>query len=578
MSAPRSSPRVLIVDDEADLRELLEITLLKMGLDVDSAENLAQARAYLAQAQGPADAGGSGGNGGNGGNGGAAGPGPYALVLTDMRLPDGLGLELVREVSATFRNTPIAVVTAYGSADNAVVALKAGAFDYISKPVALDQLRVMVQSALRLNAPPAETPGAAPREASRLKGESAVMQALRAQIARLARSMAPIAINGESGSGKELAAREIHAQSSRAGKPFIAVNCGAIPEALMEAEFFGYRKGAFTGAADERDGFFQAANGGTLMLDEVADLPLAMQVKLLRAIQERRVRKIGATAEEAVDVRIISATHKNLEQLVEQGAFRQDLFYRLNVIELSLPPLRERADDLGVLTDAILARLGTFDQKVVLGPGVLDALRGYAFPGNVRELENILERALAFANDGVIEVRDLALKGNRAADMPPGYVPPPAELRADAAAAPAGAAQAAPVRAPSAVPQGFMPLPGAPERTAPPAGAYPAGIRPAGIHPAGAPAAPAASVAHAAHVTPASDGAGAAARPAPPLPPLDALPSNLPDYLAQVERDIIMRALAQTQYNRTQAASLLGISFRQLRYQMQKLNIQEPEA
>jgi two-component system response regulator PilR (NtrC family) len=390
--------------------------------------------------------------------------------------------------------------------------------------------------------------------------------------------MAPIAINGESGSGKELAAREIHAQSSRAGKPFIAVNCGAIPEALMEAEFFGYRKGAFTGAADERDGFFQAANGGTLMLDEVADLPLAMQVKLLRAIQERRVRKIGATAEEAVDVRIISATHKNLEQLVEQGAFRQDLFYRLNVIELSLPPLRERADDLGVLTDAILARLGTFDQKVVLGPGVLDALRGYAFPGNVRELENILERALAFANDGVIEVRDLALKGNRAADMPPGYVPPPAELRADAAAAPAGAAQAAPVRAPSAVPQGFMPLPGAPERTAPPAGAYPAGIRPAGIHPAGAPAAPAASVAHAAHVTPASDGAGAAARPAPPLPPLDALPSNLPDYLAQVERDIIMRALAQTQYNRTQAASLLGISFRQLRYQMQKLNIQEPEA
>jgi two-component system response regulator PilR (NtrC family) len=548
------APRVLVVDDEADLRELLELTLLKMGLDVDSAETLRQARGLLAEAE-------------------------YQLVLTDMRLPDGLGLELVREVCAAYKNTPIAVVTAFGSADNAVVALKAGAFDYISKPVALDQLRLMVQSALRLNAEPA--PGlaaSAEPAASRLKGDSAVIQALRAQIARLARSMAPIAINGESGSGKELAAREIHAQSSRAGKPFIAVNCGAIPEALMEAEFFGYRKGAFTGAADERDGFFQAANGGTLMLDEVADLPLAMQVKLLRAIQERRVRKIGATAEEAVDVRIISATHKNLEQLVEQGAFRQDLFYRLNVIELSLPPLRERADDLGVLTDAILARLGTFDQKVVLGPGVLDALRGYAFPGNVRELENILERALAFANDGVIEVRDLALKGNRAADMPPGYVPPPAELRADAAAAPAGAAQAAPVRAPSAVPQGFMPLPGAPERTAPPAGAYPAGIRPAGIHPAGAPAAPAASVAHAAHVTPASDGAGAAARPAPPLPPLDALPSNLPDYLAQVERDIIMRALAQTQYNRTQAASLLGISFRQLRYQMQKLNIQEPEA
>ncbi|KQW96380.1 Fis family transcriptional regulator [Massilia sp. Root418] len=545
MSAPRSSPRVLVVDDEADLRELLEITLLKMGLDVDSAENLAQARAYLAQAA-AGEAAGAG-----------TGPGPYALVLTDMRLPDGLGLELVREVSAAFRNTPIAVVTAYGSADNAVVALKAGAFDYISKPVALDQLRVMVQSALRLNAPAPDAPDAGPGGPSRLKGDSAVMQALRAQIARLARSMAPIAINGESGSGKELAAREIHAQSSRAGKPFIAVNCGAIPEALMEAEFFGYRKGAFTGAADERDGFFQAANGGTLMLDEVADLPLAMQVKLLRAIQERRVRKIGATAEEAVDVRIISATHKNLEQLVAQGAFRQDLFYRLNVIELSLPPLRERADDLGLLTDAILARLGTFEQKVVLGPGVLEALRGYAFPGNVRELENILERALAFANDGVIEVRDLALKGSRAADMPPGYVPPPAELGGEAAAppGPASASTSSPtppssstsssiLRGAPAVPQGFMPLPSAPR------------------HPAAG----------------ASATVAAPSAAAPALPPLDALPSNLPDYLAQVERDIILRALAQTQYNRTQAASLLGISFRQLRYQMQKLNIQEPEA
>jgi two-component system response regulator PilR (NtrC family) len=334
-----------------------------------------------------------------------------------------------------------------------------------------------------------------------LRGESAVIQALRAQIARLARSMAPIAINGESGSGKELAAREIHAQSSRAAQPFIAVNCGAIPEALMEAEFFGYRKGAFTGAADEREGFFQAANGGTLMLDEVADLPLAMQVKLLRAIQERRVRKIGATAEEPVDVRIISATHKNLAQCVEQGSFRQDLFYRLNVIELSLPPLRERLDDLAVLTDAILARLGTFENKVVLGQGVLAALRGYSFPGNVRELENILERALAFADDGVIEVGDLSLKGARMAEAAPPEPPTPVAVAA---------------------------------------------------------------------VLPAS------AIPAPVAP--DALPANLPDYLIQVERDIILRALAQTQFNRTQAAQLLGISFRQLRYQMQKLNIQEPEA
>jgi two-component system response regulator PilR (NtrC family) len=467
-------PRVLVVDDEADLRELLELTLLKMGLDVDSAATLAEARALLAT--------------------------EYQLVLTDMRLPDGLGLELVREVTAAYKNTPVAVVTAFGSADNAVIALKAGAFDYISKPVALDQLRVMVRSALRLNAEPAAVQAPSATTVSRLRGESAVIQALRAQIARLARSMAPVAIHGESGSGKELAAREIHAQSSRAGKPFIAVNCGAIPEALMEAEFFGYRKGSFTGATDDREGFFQAANGGTLMLDEVADLPLAMQVKLLRAIQERRVRKIGATNEEPVDVRIISATHKNLGQCVEQGSFRQDLFYRLNVIELTLPPLRERLDDLGLLTSAILERLGTFEHKVALGPGVLEALRGYTFPGNVRELENILERALAFADDGVIQVDDLSLKGARMLEAA-APLPTPAP------------AWATPTAAPASVP--------------------------------------------------------------PPNP--DTLPSSLPEYLNQIERDIILRALAQTQFNRTQAAQLLGISFRQLRYQMQKLNIQEPD-
>jgi len=502
-----SSPRVLVVDDEADLRELLEITLLKMGLDVDSAETLAEARRLYAA-------------------------GDYALVLTDMRLPDGLGLELVREVAASGKNIPIAVVTAFGSAENAVVALKAGAFDYVSKPVQLDQLRVMVQSALKLSdAAPAE---AAQRPApSRLRGHSAAIQGLRDQIARLARSMAPIAINGESGSGKELAAREIHARSSRADKAFIAVNCGAIPEALMEAEFFGYRKGAFTGAADERDGFFQAANGGTLLLDEVADLPLAMQVKLLRAIQERRVRKIGATAEEPVDVRIISATHKNLEKLVEQGLFRQDLFYRLNVIELRLAPLRERLDDLQELTDAILARLGTFEQKAMLGPGVLDALRGYAFPGNVRELENILERALAFSNDGVISVQDLALKGMSA--------PQPAPAAAAPAAPQAAAVAAAALAAPAAM------------------------------------AAPAPAVTAAPQGTPAALPAAGAAAAMPPLPVFDVLPSDLPAYLAAVERDIITRALAQTSYNRTQAAQLLGISFRQLRYQMQKLNIQEPE-
>jgi len=489
-----SAPRILVVDDEADLRELLEITLLKMGLDVDSAATVREARALLAAKD-------------------------YALVLTDMRLPDGLGLELVREIAAEHRSTPVAVITAYGSAENAVVALKAGAFDYVSKPVVLDELRTMVRSALKLSEPGAgaAVPAPAQEGGSRLIGASQAMQALRAQIARLARSQAPIAINGESGSGKELAAREIHAQSARAGKPFVAVNCGAIPEALMEAEFFGYRKGAFTGAGEDRDGFFQAANGGTLMLDEVADLPLAMQVKLLRAIQERRVRKIGATAEEAVDVRIVSATHKDLARCVENGQFRQDLFYRLNVIELTLPPLRQRLDDLGLLADAILARLAG-PGGARLGPGVLDALRAYSFPGNVRELENVLERALAFADDGVIEAASLLLKSARVGEAAPAGMPP--------AAAPL-----------PETPPGRLPEP-APERT------------------------------------PAPTGGLAAFAPT----PFDALPSNLPDYLSQVERDIILRALNQTQFNRTQAASLLGISVRQLRYQMQKLDIQAPEA
>lgn len=505
----QSVPRILVVDDEAHLRELLEITLIKMGLDVDSAESLAAARVCLAKTS-------------------------YALVLTDMRLPDGSGMELVFEVGANYKTTPIAVITAFGSADNAVVALKAGAFDYVSKPVALDQLRKLVRSALQVNEAPVSEPSGqaessrlANAGASVLIGKSASIQGVRSQISRLARSMAPVIITGESGSGKELAAREIHAHSVRAGKPFIAVNCGAIPETLMEAEFFGYRKGAFTGAHDDREGFFQAAGGGTLMLDEVADLPLAMQVKLLRAIQERRVRQVGATVEEPVDVRIISATHQNLADCVAAGKFRQDLYYRLNVIELSLPPLRQRLEDIVELSEAILGRLGQSGEKISLSENALRALAAYEFPGNVRELENILERAVAFADNGIIELDDLALRGARQGSQ--GSAAKPPETLAQAGSVPAnGALSPDPV-------------------FTPPAAAHEPEAR------------------------------GSAELPAEAVFAVPEFPCSLPDYLERIERDVIQRALAKTRNNRTQAAELLGVSFRQLRYQIQKLKIGDEE-
>ncbi len=374
---------VLVVDDEADIRELLDLTLARMGLQTACAGSLAEARQLLASRR-------------------------FQLCLTDMRLPDGLGLELVRHIAETVPDLPVAVITAHGSAENAVSALKAGAFDYIAKPVSLDQLRGIVKSALDL--PGADSSGERSVE-SALLGESPAIVQVRGLIERVARSLAPVNIAGESGSGKELAARLVHHLGARRERAFVAVNCGAIPENLMESEFFGYRKGAFTGAADDRRGFFQVADGGTLFLDEVAELPLAMQVKLLRAIQEKRVRQIGATTEESVDVRLICATHQDLKLLVEQGRFRQDLFYRLNVIELRMPALRECREDIPALARHIVDRLALASARPPppLAPEALAALQDYPFPGNVRELENVLERALALMVGERIEASDLNL-------------------------------------------------------------------------------------------------------------------------------------------------------------------------
>ena len=381
------SRSALIVDDERDIRELLTLTLGRMGLRIDTAANVGEARELLAR-------------------------NTYDLCFTDMRLPDGNGIDLVGEISRNYPNTPVAMITAFGNIELAVEALKAGAFDFVSKPVDLAVLRGLVKHALELNnadrAPPPPPP---PEQASRLLGSSAAMDALRETIAKVARSQAPVYIMGESGTGKELVARTIHEQGARASGPFVPVNCGAIPAELMESEFFGHKKGSFTGAHADKPGLFQAAEGGTLFLDEVAELPLPMQVKLLRAIQEKSVRPVGANNEIAVDVRILSATHKNLAALVEDGRFRHDLYYRINVIELRVPPLRERREDLPLLADAILARLATAQHRArpVLHPDAVEALARYNFPGNVRELENILERAFALADDDGIRAADLRL-------------------------------------------------------------------------------------------------------------------------------------------------------------------------
>ena len=373
--------RALIVDDEPDIRELLEITLGRMKLDTRSARNVREARDWLARE-------------------------PFDLCLTDMRLPDGTGLELVQFILQRYPQTPVAMITAYGSLDTAIGALKAGAFDFVTKPVDLARLRELVNSALRLQEQQA---GDAPSD-ERLLGNSPPMQQLRSQIGKLARSQAPVYISGESGSGKELVARLIHEQGPRADKPFVPVNCGAIPSELMESEFFGHKKGSFTGAIEDKQGLFQAAQGGTLFLDEVADLPLGMQVKLLRAIQEKAVRAVGGQQEMVVDVRILCATHKDLAAEVAAGRFRQDLFYRLNVIELRVPPLRERREDIPLLANVLLQRLNQCSHNnVQLSEDAIAKLQSYRFPGNVRELENMLERAYTLCEHERIEARDLRL-------------------------------------------------------------------------------------------------------------------------------------------------------------------------
>lgn len=442
--------RVLVVDDEADIRELLDLTLARMGLSADCAATVAEAKKFLERER-------------------------YGLCLTDMRLPDGEGLDIVRLIGAQYGETPVAVITAFGSADNAVAALKAGAFDYLAKPVALDQLRALIKSALNLpQRGESAADASAASMAGQLIGESPSIAFAREMIGKLARSQAPVYISGESGSGKELAARLIHRQSARHTAPFVPVNCGAIPENLMESEFFGYRKGAFTGADSDRDGFFQAANGGTLFLDEVADLPLTMQVKLLRAIQEKRVRKVGFATEDPVDVRIVSATHRKLKDCVDAGAFRQDLYYRLNVIELKMPSLRERQEDIPLLIATLLARICGDQPPPELTAEAMRALCAYSYPGNVRELENILERATALCSGGKVVLDDLQLAVESAVEGDAGR-----------------------------------------------------------------------------------DG------------------ETLDDQVNRIERQLIREALAKTGFNRTAAARLLGVTFRSLRYRIERLGIEE---
>ncbi|KPN71899.1 sigma-54 dependent transcriptional regulator [Neisseria sp. 83E34] len=582
---------VLVVDDEADIRDLMEMTLMKMGLSVDTAVGVVDAKSKLDDKD-------------------------YSLVLTDMRMPDGSGLEVVQYINELMLDTPVAVITAFGNADQAVEALKAGAFDYLQKPITLSQLRSLVKSAVKVNEPVAavaapapasapaqpvpqptapqaakpapaaarplsrntDLPGSLPRTSApssagrkgvsggidkpsevtqgmkslrqrlfsttetravqreremqqiselsgdpdmpRLLGASPQMVEVRHLIRRLAGSVVPVYISGESGSGKEQAARSIHELSARREQPFIAVNCGAIPENLMESEFFGYKKGSFTGADSDRMGFFQHANGGTLFLDEVADLPLGMQVKLLRAIQEKAVRRIGDAQETKVDVRIICATHKNLETLVETGAFRQDLYYRLNVVTLHMPPLREMREDLGPLIFRLLNKYRVGETAYKLSPKAQDALLSYSYPGNFRELENILERAVALTVGNIIQVDDLQI-----------HAP---SVRQELPVQEDNSEEAAIFKSFSGgdVSSGSL-------------GSQAGGMAGASTHEI-----------------------------RPEIPLFVTGQTQIQDYLDEVERSIILQALQETRFNRTQAAKLLGISFRSMRYRMERLAIE----
>jgi two-component system response regulator PilR (NtrC family) len=482
----------LIIDDEPDIRELLEITLIRMGVDTYSADSVTQAKELLNEHK-------------------------FNLCLTDMNLPDGNGIDLVSFIQKNYVDMPVAMITAYGNVETAISALKAGAFDFISKPVDLNQLRGLVTSALELSRSDIDEPNNKIQTENVIKGNTLAIQKLNQQIKKLARSQAPIYISGESGSGKELVARMIHKLSPRASSgPFVPVNCGAIPSELVESEFFGHKKGSFSGAIEDKPGLFRAADGGTLFLDEVADLPLEMQVKLLRAIQEKTIRPVGEQIEVRVDVRILSATHKDLAQLVDQGIFRQDLFYRINVIKLPVPPLRERKEDIPLLAEYFLAEVSKACgiESAIFDEHSVAALKAYPFPGNVRELENIIERAFTLCEENIIKVEDLNLGADTfiAQKSYPDteLIEPSSETNTPQPVSRLASEFISKEKSQANVPGIVKPRPDE---------------------------------------------------------------QSLEDYLEEIERYEIEKALKATKWNRTAAAKMLGISFRALRYRLKKLEL-----